>query len=302
MSALRVEQLSKRYGSSNVLHGVSLTVPSGSLFGLLGLNGAGKTTTLHCALGLLRPTSGRCEILGVPASEIHRTRGRIGVLFDAPTNYSQLTVRENLELTCVMSGIRSGRMPADVERLVDLHRGADRRAKKLSFGMQRRLGIARALLGSPELVIMDEPLSGLDAEGVDTVLDLARQLHREAGTTFVLLSHRLHELETIVTDVALVHEGRVVAAGPLASLLAAEQSRLLVRADRPQEARIALAACPEVERAELEADGRIALALRGEPSRVNRWLLGRGFDVHELTPIKASLYEFFRKQTKRPAP
>lgn len=299
MSALKVEHLVKRYGSVVILHDVSLEVADHSLFGLLGLNGAGKTTTLACALGLARPTSGRAEVLGVSSREIHRTKGRIGVLFDGSTNYAQLTVRQNLEVALLMSGIGGGgRSPADVERLLDLHRVSNRRAKKLSFGMQRRLAIARALLGRPELVIMDEPLSGLDAEGVDQMLALARSLNRDEGVTFILLSHRLHELETIVTAVALIHAGRVVAAGPLDQLLGPQANAVLLRVDRRDEASAVLAASPQVAGVEPDGDGRLRVSLRGDAAELNHTLVTRGFRVFELTPIRSSLAEFFRQATR----
>jgi ABC-2 type transport system ATP-binding protein len=298
MAALKVEHLVKRYGSLTILHDVSLEVRDHSLFGLLGLNGAGKTTTLHCALGLARPTSGSTEVLGVRARDIHRTHGRVGVLFDTSTNFGQLTVRQNLELARQLIGKNGGRTPDDVERLLDIHRVSNRRAKKLSFGMQRRLAIARALLGTPELVIMDEPLSGLDADGVDQMLDLARELHREEGTTFILLSHRLHELETIVSDVALIHEGRVIASGALQDVLGGRGHAVLVRVDRPSEARAVLSAMPLVSAVELDGDGRLRVRGTCEPADLNQALLRAGFRVSELREDRVSLADFFRQTTR----
>jgi ABC-2 type transport system ATP-binding protein len=233
MAALKVEHLVKRYGSVTILHDVSLEVPDHSLFGLLGLNGAGKTTTLHCALGLARPTSGTATVLGLSSREIHRTHGRVGVLFDASTNFAQLSVRQNLEVA---------------RQLIGSNGGSHASGRRASGRSRPRVGPAReealvrhaatprasrgALLGTPELVIMDEPLSGLDAEGVDQVLDLTRRLHREEGVTFILLSHRLHELETIVTDVALIHGGKVMVAGRLGEVLGGSDHAVLIRVDR----------------------------------------------------------------------
>jgi ABC-2 type transport system ATP-binding protein len=240
-------------------------------------------------------------VLGVNGSEIHRTQGRVGVLFDNSTNYGQLTVRHNLEVARQLIGGRGGRTPQDVERLVDLAHVSNRRAKKLSFGMQRRLAIARALLGTPELVIMDEPLSGLDAEGVDQVLDLARELHGRDGVTFILLSHRLHELETIVTHVALIHAGTVMAAGPLGEVLGGSEHAVLVRVDRLDHATAILAAQPRVASVAPDGPSRLRVSGSADAAELNLALVNGGVRVSELTPVKASLADFFRQVTRSQA-
>jgi ABC-2 type transport system ATP-binding protein len=300
MSAVTIERLAKRYGAVPVLEEVTVEVPAGSRFGLLGLNGAGKTTTLHCALGLVRPSRGRCEVLGVPSTAIHRTSGRVGVLFEGPSVYAHLTVRQNLDAARVVANIRGGRTPADVERLLGLERLSTRKAKRLSFGTQRRIAIARALLGEPRLVVLDEPLSGLDVEGVAAVLSLVRELNVREGITFVLSSHRLHEMETLVDRMALIHGGRVVASGSVDELLGQERQRLVLEVDRPEEATAGLLEHGLADAAEPATNGAIVVAVRSDPADVNRWLVQRGFGVRQLTPMRPSLVEFFRRMTAGP--
>ncbi|MEW6744650.1 MAG: ABC transporter ATP-binding protein [Planctomycetota bacterium] len=296
---LRVVELHKRYGTLRALDGVSMEVPAGSIYGFLGLNGAGKTTTLECSLGLLRADSGESHVLGYPSSRIHEARGRIGVVFDAANLHGHLSVLANLEICRHYVNLREGRGPREALRLVGLDSVPDRKARKLSFGMSRRLAIARALLGRPELVIMDEPLSGLDTEGVDTVLDIIRRLNREDGTTFVLCSHRLHEMQTICRHVGLIHAGRLVAQGPLAELLESEKTVLRLRAQPLEEVAAFLAHHPAVESTTSSGDGTLFTRLRdGGGARLNAELVGQGFAVSEITPVRTSLDEYFRRRTR----
>ena len=156
MNALEIRSLTKRYGKLRVLEGVNLTVGTGQVYGLLGPNGSGKTTTLSCALGLLRATSGEVRILGQPAPRIWRTRGRVAVVFDKPVVLPGLTVRQNLEYLGLVRGHRGGREIEQALELVGIPDLAQRRAGKLSLGQTRRLTIAGALAGAPELIVLED--------------------------------------------------------------------------------------------------------------------------------------------------
>ena len=186
-AVLAVRSLVKRYGRFEAVRGIDLSVPAGSIYGLLGPNGSGKTTTMACALGLLRPTSGSVELLGRPAARIHELRGRVAALFDDPTLVRTLTVRQNLEYARRLGGgakrPSAGRgVDAALER-AGLRELAGQRASGLSLGQSRRLAIARLLLGEPELLVLDEPLSGLDTVGVLEVLDLLPLFAKERYDT-----------------------------------------------------------------------------------------------------------------------
>jgi ABC-type multidrug transport system ATPase subunit len=236
MTALRIESLTHRFGATEAVSMLDLTVARGQVYGLLGPNGSGKTTTLSCALGMLRPDSGRIEILGLPVSQVHTTAGKIGAVFDAPTLVPRLSVGQNLGYARRLLGHKGGRTPEQVLEIVGLGDRERQRATSLSLGQQRRLAIARALLGTPELLVLDEPLSGLDTAGVRDVLTLVRQL-ADAGLTLLLSSHRLTELERVVDHVGIIMGGRMVREAPLGELLGAADQRLSLRTPNPQRAR-----------------------------------------------------------------
>ena len=306
MTVLEIDRLCKRYGRTQVLFDVSLSVERGQIYGLLGPNGSGKTTSLACALGLTRPNSGRAFVLGEPSSRVHRTRGRVGVVFDRSVLVSSLTVRQNLEYLRRLGGYTDARPAAELLDLVELTPHAARRAGKLSLGQGKRLAIAGALLGRPDLLVLDEPLSGLDTLGVRSMLRMFRELADE-GTTLVLSSHRLHEMQTVVTHAGIVLDGRVVRQGALDELLEAHRDRheLVV-----QPLELAAAAIEEhpgatlVEtrevprgphpRAPLPLDARLLVDLEGtSAAELNRRLVSVGCEVSSLTPVRLTLQQVF---------
>jgi len=287
VAALRIESLSKRFGRAVAVADVSLTVERGAVYGLLGPNGAGKTTTLACALGCLRPDGGRIEILGQPAAAIHRTRGRVAAVFDQPLLVSNLTVAQNLDYARRLLGHAGGRAADEALDLVGLAALKRRRAGKLSLGQGRRLAIARALLGQPELLVLGEPLSGLDTPGVRSMLELFRTL-AGAGHTLLLSSHRLHEMERVVTDVSVIIGGRVVREAPLDALLGEQSERLSIRATPAGDAVAALA---DLEGPTVLPDGDwLRVDLGGvPPAVVNRRLMEAGCEVSALVPERLTL-------------
>jgi ABC-2 type transport system ATP-binding protein len=297
MAALSIEHLSRSFGATRAVQDVSLTVETGDIYGLLGPNGSGKTTTLACALGLLAPDEGRIEILGVPAAQIHRTMGRVGVVFDGATLVDGLTCRQNLQYARRLLGHAGG--PGDAELLAQtgIEALADRRAGKLSLGQRRRLSIARALLGRPELIVLDEPLSGLDTVGVRQMLDLFRGL-RGKGHTLLVSSHRLHEMETIVNRVAILLGGRLVRQATLDEILEGRRPRLVVRATPLAAARAVLAALPGLERVEPGPASAEEGSLTVWPgtlaaAAINRALVTGGCDVDVLTLERTTLQSAF---------
>ncbi len=236
MTALRIDSLSKRYGPAIGVRDVSLRVESGQIYGLLGPNGSGKTTTLSCALGLQRPDSGQISILGQPPGKLHRSRGRVGVVFDDPALLGGLSCLQNLVYAQKLLGHSGGCAPLEALQRVGLAERAGARAASLSLGQKRRLSIARALLGKPELLVLDEPLSGLDTSGVRLVLELVLQL-RDEGLTLLLSSHRLHELERVVTHIGILMGGRLVREDALSELLGRDAPRLVIRSSTPEQTR-----------------------------------------------------------------
>lgn len=278
MPVLEVQSLRKRYGTFHAVHDATFSVEAGSIFGLLGPNGSGKTTTLACALGLLRPTSGTVSVLGHTADRLHRTRGRVGVVFDDAVLVRGLTVQQELEYARRLFGYDGGRTVEDSLELVGIPELGSRPVTKLSLGQRKRMAVAGALVGSPELVVLDEPLSGLDPVGVRQFLRLLQRLASE-GTTFVLSSHRLHEMQPVLTHAAILIAGRVALSGSLEELLDGK-GPITVDVGDPG---AALEALRSVE-VDARADGTKVMIQPGElgPGELNRLLVEAGVEVRGL--------------------
>lgn len=219
--AIETQGLSKRYGKHLAVSGLDLRVPLGVVYGFLGRNGAGKTTTIGMLVGLLRPTDGDAWVLGHPVRRDQRAAlRRTGVLLDRPAFYPYLSGRENLWIVAQALGNGAhGRIPEALETVELTERAGDRFAA-YSLGMKQRLGLAAALLNDPDLLILDEPTTGLDPIGQRDIRQLIRRLADETGKTIFLSSHQLPEVEQICDQVAVIDRGRLVAQGPLAEVAA----------------------------------------------------------------------------------
>jgi ABC-2 type transport system ATP-binding protein len=209
--AIETNRLSKFYKYIRAADSVSLRVKRGEIYGFLGLNGAGKTTTIRALLGMLRPSEGTVSVLGQAVGPNGRGPwGRVGHLVESPSAYPELTVRENLEISRRLHEVSdSGATSCVIERL-GLTPYADRKSGALSTGNLQRLGLARALLHEPELLILDEPANGLDPAGVVEIRELLASLAREKGVTIFMSSHILTEVDRIATRIGIIHKGRLI--------------------------------------------------------------------------------------------
>jgi len=293
-AAIRTRGLSKRYGRVRAVDGLDLTVPRGSLFGFLGPNGAGKSTTIRMLTGLVRPTAGEASVLGVPVGRRLTLGGRVGALVEQPAFYAHLSAWQNLSLLASLSGPTPRRRLEEVLAIVGLTAVARRRVGTYSHGMRQRLGIAQALVPQPELLILDEPASGLDPEGMAEVRELLRSL-RDGGLTIFLSSHMLAEVEQTCTHVAVVARGQVVAQGETGGMLrgAAPGTRFVV--DDPARALQVLAAAdpPPIE---VEAVDERTVEVRAEgrdAAELNALLVRGGVRVSEVTPVRRTLESFY---------
>lgn len=294
-AALAITGLTKRYGAVTVLDALDLTITPGAIHGLVGLNGSGKTTTIECLLGLQPYQSGTVSVLGHAPAVLHEARGRVVAIFDTPSLHPNLTVRQNLELARLLCD-KPVRSSGDVEKLLGIERYTRFKISQLSLGNKRRTSIAQALLGNPELVILDEPFNGLDAEGVEDVLRLIQQLNREAGTSFLLCSHQLPYLEQVCSHIAILHRGRIARSGTVADLLGATSNRALVKTDEVEAARALLATHPDLECEPLDGDGYLPVSLgTSSSSELNALLVSNRIPVTELQLQRASLTGLFRQ-------
>jgi ABC-2 type transport system ATP-binding protein len=302
---VETERLTKRFGARVAVDDVDLQIPRGSAFGYLGPNGAGKTTLIRMLLGLTRATAGRMRLLGRPVpAERAAALARVGAIVEEPRFHRHLTGRENLDVVAAARDRDAhGRIDGLLER-VGLIERADERVSTYSLGMRQRLGVARALLADPELLILDEPTNGLDPAGIHEFRGMIRGLVAE-GRTVLLSSHLLDEVEKVCDAVAIVDHGRVVMQGSLAGLKGDGQTILIGSSDGVR-VQALLAAHPAVRSATKTADG-IRVTLRpGYPltaddaaADINRFLVEAGLAVHRVEPARASLEERFLAITSR---
>ncbi len=278
----------KRFGRIQAVDGLDLTVPRGAIFGFLGPNGAGKSTTIRILTGLLRPSGGEALVLGKPLTQRLRIGHRVGALVEEPAFYSHLTAWQNLRLLASLSG---GARAADMRETLDrvgLAKRAHHRVSTFSHGMKQRLGIAQALVPRPELLILDEPASGLDPEGLAEVRDLMRSL-ADDGVTIFLSSHLLAEVEQLCTEVAMISHGRIVAQGPIDELAGGDGWLTRIGVDDLERASAVLGALPDAQ-VEVLADRTIEVSVFGMGSAdLNQVLVEAGLRVNELAPARRTL-------------
>lgn len=305
MPALETFELTKEYAVGfwrkrpyRALDRLSIQVAAGDVFGFLGPNGAGKTTTLKLLMQLVFPTSGRAEILGRPVGDLSVKR-RIGYLPENPYFYDYLTAEELLRYFAALFGYAPGERSKRASMLLDeVGIGAERRLqlRKFSKGMLQRVGIAQALINDPELIVLDEPMSGLDPLGRREVRSLILRL-RDKGTTVFFSSHVLSDAEALCNRVAILARGRLVAAGRLSDMLAFEARGWELVAANVPEAFIAQTR-PDIRGVIRIGDGRyqLDLPLDPAPQRLMSELTAAGARIVSLNPIRETLEDFFVQQ------
>jgi ABC-2 type transport system ATP-binding protein len=301
--AVETHGLTKRFGDNVAVDNVELLVPRGCAFGYLGPNGAGKTTLIRVLLGLTHADAGTMSLLG-HAVPRHRDRAlaRVGAIVDEPRFHGHLTGRQNLQiLAAAREPAAKGRVEPALERVGILHR-ADDKVSKYSMGMRQRLGVAACLLGDPQLLILDEPMNGLDPGGMLEMRDMILSLVAE-GRTVVLSSHLLDEVERTCDAVAIVDHGKVIRQGPISQLLAGSSFEVQVECSDPDRAGDLLDATPFGNNVQIGPDG-LAISLpegteRDAIAEINRLLVGGGISVYRLQHIQASLEQWFLSVTSR---
>jgi ABC-2 type transport system ATP-binding protein len=301
--AVEVRGLTKRFGARTAVDKVDLQVPRGCAFGYLGPNGAGKTTLIRILLGLTKADSGTMSLLGVPVpAERGRALARVGAIVDEPRFHSHLTGRENLGiLAAARGGGANGRIGPALAR-TGLTQRADDKVGGYSMGMRQRLGLAACLLGDPQLLILDEPMNGLDPAGMHEVRAVIRSLAAE-GRTVMLSSHLLDEVERTCDAVAIVDRGTVIRQGPIRELVEGLGGGVEVRCSDAASAARAIGQSRLAASVAVTEDGlTIALdagAAREQTAEINRRLVEAGISVYGLRQTNASLEDWFLSVTSR---
>jgi ABC-2 type transport system ATP-binding protein len=288
---IEVDNLSKRYGRVVAVDGLSFRAQPGTITGFLGPNGAGKSTTLRSVLGLVHPDAGRTAVLGVPYRDLDRPLDRVGAVLEASEVHPGRSGRNHLRVLAAGARIPRSRVE-EVLTLVELSAAAKRRVKGYSLGMRQRLGLACALLGDPEVLVLDEPANGLDPAGIRWLRDLLRSLAAE-GRTILLSSHVLAEVAQTVDRVVIIHRGKLVQEAPIGDVLAGARGATRVRS--PQAGR--LRELVSAQGAEVTAVDDQLFTVDLEPERVGELAAANGIVLHELTAERATLEEVFMELT-----
>ncbi|GMK39266.1 ABC transporter ATP-binding protein [Paenibacillus sp. CCS19] len=303
--------LTKAIGRKALVQNLNLRVGRGEIYGFLGPNGAGKTTTIRMLLGLIRPTQGSVKLFGreLKSNRIDVLR-RVGSLVEYPSYYGHLTGRENLEAVRRILGVPSGRID-EVLSIVRLTKDAGRPVKGYSLGMKQRLGIATALLGNPELLILDEPTNGLDPSGILEMRELIKSMPQQHGITIVVSSHLLSEIEQMATQVGIIAQGRLIAQESIGSLRSRSKGRLSLRVGAvPQAAEVLARIGVRAESAAALESPRTGAVPEEGGNRILvdsvddeiaayyvRTLVESGIEVYRVEEVRQSLEDLFLKLT-----
>ncbi len=303
--AIETQALTRRFGGRIAVDAVSMHVPERGIYGFLGRNGAGKTTTIKLLLGLLKADAGSARIAGIDiAADRLGAARKVGALLEAQGFYPHLSGRENLDLSRRLLGLPA----SEIDRVLDVAEmtaNGRRRVADYSLGMRQRLGLARAMLGAPPVLILDEPTNGLDPEGIADMRRFLRELPARSGATVLLSSHLLGEIEQVATHVGILSHGRLVLEGALAELKAGLASEVAIETDTPERA-IALAREHGFELAR-DDDALVARFapqddVRNATAALNRVLCVAGVRIHALAPRQRTLETLYRQAAGSIAP
>ncbi len=289
-AVIETRGLTKTYGTVRALDGLDLTIPRGGVYGVLGPNGAGKSTLFRILLGLIRPSEGEARVMGGPVNEVSHMR-RMGSMIETPRFPPYMTARQVLRWLALAQGIGGAvDIPHWLQR-VGLTEAADRRVRGFSVGMMQRLGVAAALMSRPELVILDEPTSGMDPPGIQEMRALIRSLATDDGVTVVLASHQLLEVQRVCDRVAILNKGRLVREGAVGELTAVGE-RLRLTAGPVEQVLAVLGA-----RGRREGEAVLADVPRAEGPALIRALVEQGIEIHEARWVGTDLEAIFFTET-----
>lgn len=233
---IETKQLTKRYGSYKAVNEVNLHLEKGAIYGFIGRNGAGKTTFLKMICGMAAPTSGEITLLGKKGKELSEVMNRVGTLIEAPGIYPNMSAYDNIRLKCKAAGINKPNYIEPIIELIGLTKAGKKNAGCFSLGMKQRLGIGMALVGDPEILLLDEPINGLDPQGIMEVRETLLKLNKERGITIIISSHIIEELAKIATHFGIIDNGVLVEEMDREQLFAKCQERISIKLENPDEA------------------------------------------------------------------
>ena len=296
---ISIQELSKRYGPQWAVKDLNLDIKQGEIYGFLGRNGAGKTTTIKMLLGLVRPTAGSIKIFGKELKGDRRNILRnIGTLIDTPGFYMDLSADENLAIFGKMTGMTDSQNTRSVLKLCGLGETGKKRVKEFSLGMKQRLGLARALLHNPEILILDEPSNGLDPVGIKFIRQLIRDLAKKKGMTVFISSHILSELQQTADRFGIIHAGKLVKEVSIAELHEMNRRYLELRVSDDSKAALILEGELSIDKYAIYPDKTLRVYSHLEDGgKINRALHNAGIEVSHLALSRDNLEDFFLHYT-----
>ena len=294
---LSTHGLTKQYGHQKAVDSVDIHLKKGSIYGFIGRNGAGKTTFLKMISGLSKPTSGEISLFGYSGADLNKIRSRVGCLIENPGLYGNMSAYDNLMLKCQLFGIRRRGYIEEILEVVGLSDTGKKKTKHFSLGMKQRLGIGLALVGEPDLLVLDEPINGLDPQGIAEIRDTILRLRNERNMTIIISSHILEELSKIATDYGIIHQGSLLQEMTQEELMKRCSERMVLRLENPKEAlpvldRMGFTNYQVVDKEHIHIFERL-----NDSAIVNRELVRADILVKELTINSEKLENYFLNLT-----
>lgn len=293
---IETEGLTKRYGKRLCVNNISIHIAKGNIYGFIGRNGAGKTTAMRLILGLARPTSGKIKLFN--SDDLNAQRKKIGSLIEAPGLYKRCSALENMKRFSILYG-GDDKEIEELLSFVGLNGVGNKKVGQFSLGMKQRLGIAIALLGNPEVLILDEPVNGLDPAGIKEVRDLLLKLNKEKNVTIMISSHLLDELAKITTKYGIINNGVLVEEIDAPKLMERCKNNIVISCDRLQEAKELLESELKLTNISIVNDKLHIVDEIESTDEINTLLVKNDFKVHEITINKNSFEDYFIERLGR---
>lgn len=293
---IETEGLTKRYGKRLCVNNISIHIAKGDIYGFIGRNGAGKTTAMRLILGLARPTSGKIKLFN--SDDLNAQRKKIGSLIEAPGLYKRCSALENMKRFSILYG-GDDKEIEELLSFVGLNGVGNKKVGQFSLGMKQRLGIAIALLGNPEVLILDEPVNGLDPAGIKEVRDLLLKLNKEKNVTIMISSHLLDELAKITTKYGIINNGVLVEEIDAPKLMERCKNNIVISCDRLQEAKEFIRVRIKLTNISIVNDKLYIVDEIESTDEINTLLVKNDFKVHEITINKNSFEDYFIERLGR---
>lgn len=294
---LSTTALTKQFGHHKAVDSVDIHIKKGAIYGFIGRNGAGKTTCLKMISGLSTPTSGNIQLFGYSGKELSLIRSRVGCLVEAPGLYGGMSAYDNLMVKCKLLGIKKPGYIEEILRVVGLEDTGKKKVKHFSLGMKQRLGIGLALVGEPDLLVLDEPINGLDPQGIAEVRDTIQRLNEEREMTILISSHILEELSKIATDYGIIHNGSLLQEITREELMRRCSERIEITLPNPEKALPVLDKMKFANYQVVDKEHIYIFERLNESAAVNMELVKAGVPVQSISITKEELENYFLNLT-----